>query len=323
MKTFIFIPDTDNKAGFGHFHRCMKYSNFVKKRNKIIFLINKNYNKKNLIKKNFYGVNIKYVFFKNLLNTLSFLNLKRGNIITILDTYNSRIHSINFKKFSDTHVNILDFKLKCKSDYIIDHTFKRNKKFHSNNSILKVGVEYFPIIKTSSLKKKNIILINFGSVKSKKLIKKSLMFIKKIKIGETYKIIILDKFFLKKDIPKINIKNKIFVYKYVTNIEEIYAKTLFSIGACGISLYEKCYFHIPCISKCVASNQVINFRNFYSKACILNFDKVTNLKVNINKHNSKNFLNQIFQVKKNLKKNFIFSKNKSNLTKMFEKLNEN
>ena len=39
MKTFIFIPDTNKKAGLGHLYRCFKYSNFVNKKYKIIFLI--------------------------------------------------------------------------------------------------------------------------------------------------------------------------------------------------------------------------------------------------------------------------------------------
>tara|TARA_B100001248_G_scaffold248598_1_gene221033 strand:- start:862 stop:1830 length:969 start_codon:yes stop_codon:yes gene_type:complete len=321
MKTFIFIPDTDMNAGLGHYHRCIKYSNFIR-RNNIIFLIYKNFKYKDLINKNFYGININYIFFHDLVKTLSFLNFDRKNVVTILDTYKKKKRLINFGKISSTHVNILDYRVKCKGDYIIDHTFNRSRNYHINNSILKVGVDYFPIIETSFSKKKDIILINFGSVKSKKLIKKSLIFLKKINLSKSYKIVIVDQNFLKKDLPKSKMENEIFIFKYVKNINKIYSKTFFSFGACGISLYEKCYFHIPCISKSVARNQITNFKNFYSKACILNFDKVTNLKMSVKKYNYNIFLQQVLEVKEKLKKKFIYEKNKSKLNKIFKNLNE-
>ena len=165
-------------------------------------------------------------------------------------------------------------------------------------------------------------MINFGSVKSKKLIKKSLIFLKKINLSKSYKIVIVDQNFLKKDLPKSKMENEIFIFKYVKNINKIYSKTFFSFGACGISLYEKCYFHIPCISKSVARNQITNFKNFYSKACILNFDKVTNLKMSVKKYNYNIFLQQVLEVKEKLKKKFIYEKNKSKLNKIFKNLNE-
>ena len=51
MNTYIFIPDTNKNAGLGHYFRCFKYSNYIKQNLKIIFLINKNFNKKYLKKK--------------------------------------------------------------------------------------------------------------------------------------------------------------------------------------------------------------------------------------------------------------------------------
>ncbi len=322
MKTYIFIPDTNIKAGFGHFYRCLKYSNFIKNKNKIIFLIKKNFTGK-YQKKNLNGVKLRYIYFENLQSTLSKLDLVPRNTIIFLDTYNDKIRSINFKKFSNQHVNILDFRAKCKSDYILDHTFQRNKKFHNNNSIVKVGANYFPISKTLSFFKKEIILINFGSVKSKKLIQSSLKFLDKIIIKNFYKIIILDKYFKKVDIPKLNMKNKIFIYKFSFNIEKIYAKTFFAFGACGISLYEKCYFQIPCISKSVATNQMTNFKNFYSKGCILDFDKVTNLEMKKYQFNNEKFNKELIFVKKNIKKYFNYLKNRSHLKKIFTKFDEN
>ena len=66
MKTFIFIPDTNKKAGLGHISRCFSYSNFVNKKFEIIFLVKKNFDKKYLIKKNFKNIKIRYIFFQTL-----------------------------------------------------------------------------------------------------------------------------------------------------------------------------------------------------------------------------------------------------------------
>ena len=39
MNTYIFITDTGKKVGLGHFFRCIKYSYYIKKPNKVFFLI--------------------------------------------------------------------------------------------------------------------------------------------------------------------------------------------------------------------------------------------------------------------------------------------
>ena len=320
MKTFIFIPDTNNKAGLGHLYRCFKYSNFVSKKHKILFLINKNFNKKYLIKKNFNKQKINYFFFSNLHDTFDLLQPRYKNIITFLDTYNSKIRNFDFKRFSQKHINVLDFKAKCKSDYIIDHTFKRNANFHkkTNKTKISTGVQNFPISKKLMLSNRKLVLINFGSIKNKILIKKSLLFIKKLQLNKSYKIVIIDKFFLKKDILNIKLDNKIFYYKFLKNIQNIYKKTFFTIGGCGISLYEKCFSNIPSVSKCVAKNQSYNFKNFYSKKCILDFEKI--IKLSLQKSFNKNiFFKEINKVENNTKKYFNHKKNKTHLYKLFNK----
>ena len=320
MKTFIFIPDTNKKAGLGHLYRCFKYSNFVSKKHKILFLINNNFNKKYLIKKNFNNQKIEYFFFSNLYITFNLLQPKYNNIITFLDTYNPKIRNIDFKKFSQKHINVLDFRAKCKSDYIIDHTFKRNTNFHKSidKTTINVGLQNFPILNKLILSNRKLILINFGSIKNKTLIKKSLLFIKKLQLNKSYKIIIIDKFFLKKDISNIKLTNKIFHYKFLRNIHNVYKKTFFTIGGCGISLYEKCFSNIPSISKCVAKNQSYNFKNFYSKKCILDFEKI--IKLSLQKSFNKNvFFKEINKVENNTKKYFNHKKNRTHLYKLFNK----
>ena len=119
-----------------------------------------------------------------------------------------------------------------------------------------------------------------------------------------------------------NIKNKLVFHNFVKNIDEIYRKTFFSFGACGISLYERCFYNIPNVSKCLAKNQYFNFKNFKANGCILDFDKVT--KLNIKQNNEiHQFFNSILKTKKILKNILIIGKNKKNLTAFFKKINEN
>ena len=119
----------------------------------------------------------------------------------------------------------------------------------------------------------------------------------------------------------IELKNKIIFYEFVKDIDKIYQKTFFSFGACGISLYDRCYYNIPSICKCLAKNQYFNFKNFLSNGCILDFDRVIKLKVN-ETNERRFFFKNILKTKKNIYKNFDYRKNKKHLTTLFKKLNE-
>ena len=80
-------------------------------------------------------INIFKIFFSNLKTSLDLIKTDYDYIVTFLDTYNSKIRGIDFNKFSNKHVVILDFKTKCKSDFTIDHTFGRNYNYHKNKKI--------------------------------------------------------------------------------------------------------------------------------------------------------------------------------------------
>ena len=318
MKTFIFIPDTNKNAGLGHLYICFKYSNFVKQKYEIIFLINKKFNKRYMIKKNSNNVKIKYFFFSKIEHSLNLLKIKYNYIVTFVDTYNSEIRNINFKKFSKKHITILDFKAKCKTDYLIDHTFYRKFNYHLSNkkTTINVGLQNFPVSYKLKFSKRNLILINFGSIKNKNLIYKSLKLIKNFDLNKNYKVIIINPYFSKKDFIDIKLKNKIFCIKFIRNIENLYKKTYFIIGACGISLYESCFFNIPSIAKSVAKNQSTNFKNFYSKKCILDFNKLTKLSLEKIKKND-SYHEEIRKVEINIKKYFDSNINKKHLGKLF------
>jgi spore coat polysaccharide biosynthesis predicted glycosyltransferase SpsG len=321
MKAFIFIPDTSRSAGLGHLFRCYRYSNFVGSEYIIIFLIQKYFNKKYLKLRNAKLKKINYIFFTDLKKSLSFLKKKYNKNYIFLDSYNKKFHSINFDVYSKEHIAILDFKIKNNAKFIIDHTFKRNKSFYNKNisKNIYIGHKNFPIIKKITIKKRNTILINFGSIKNNKLILKSLLFLKNLNLNLSFKIIIINKFFNKKYISSVNISNQVVCYKFFDNIDKIYEKLFFTIGACGISLYEKCFYHIPTIAKSVAKNQNSNFINFSSVNCILDFDKEikTNLKKSIN---IEKFFNRIKNTERKLKNYFNYNKNKIHLNNFFKKL---
>ena len=321
MKAFIFIPDTNKSAGLGHLFRCYQYSNFVKSDYKIIFLIQKSFKKNYLKSRNARLKKINYIFFSDLKKILTTLKNKYEINCTFLDSYNKKIHSIDFNTYSKNHVVILDFKIRNNAKFILDHTFRRRRNFHKMKmqKNLYIGHKNFPIFKKISLKTRKTILIDFGSIRNKKLIFKSLLFLKNLNLNLSFKIIVINKFFNKKDITIINIPNEVICYKFFNNIHKIYENLFFAIGACGISLYEKCFYHIPTIAKSVAKNQNSNFINFSSVNCILDFDKEikTNLKKSIN---IEKFFNRIKNTERKLKNYFNYNKNKIHLNNLFKKL---
>ena len=208
--------------------------------------------------------------------------------------------------------------MKCRSDFLIDHTFNRKSVYHFNKKPkIFIGLKNFPILNKLKPLKKKIILINFGSVRDKSLINKSILFLQKLKINKSYKILIISNHFKRKHLSHSNIKNQVIYRNFVKNMDEIYRKTFLSIGSCGISLYEKCFYNIPCIVKCLAKNQYYNFKNFKAKACILDFDRVTNSKVD------GGIYKKILKIKKNIKSNFDFKINKKHLTNLFKEIDEN
>ena len=135
-----------------------------------------------------------------------------------------------------------------------------------------------------------------------------------MKLEKKYKVIVINKFITHKDTKKF--KNIYFV-KFIKNIKNIYSQTFFSIGACGISLYEKCFYNIPTIALKVSDNQKFNFLNFKKTNNILNYNHI----INSQKHSKTKVLDMIIKVKKNLKKNFVLSVNRKKLNRLFMSIN--
>lgn len=316
MKAFIFIPDVDSKAGNGHLSRCIKYAYFVDKSFKKLILIDKKNSLKNLDKKTDYEI-IKFI---NLKKKLKELNKRFNKIYLFLDTYKKKILKIDFSSLTTSQIAVLDFKIKNSIPNIIDHTLLRNKTYFSylsKKQKVNFGLNYFPIFNNLRFKKQENILIDFGSIKNNKLIIDSLKFIFRSKKFKKFNIIIINKFLRKKMIPVLYTQN-VKIYKYIKNIDNIYSKTYFSFGSCGISLYEKSFYNIPTIAICSAKNQKFNFKNFLSKKYIISFNKTIDKMNKSQNFDYNNFEKDLINVKDNLEHKFNIYNNKKKLKDYFK-----
>lgn len=312
MKTIIIFPDTDNLNGLGHFHRCYKYNFHLKKKFKVFFLINNNFSDIYLKKKK-----INYYKYKNLADLKSYL-IKFDRPYLFLDSYNSKIKKFFSKSnLFKKKIFILDFKSQFKCDYVIDHTFLRKKNFHDIKAInYFIGHSFFPSINFGKRKKKKFILLDFGSVKNQRLINQCLNKINEFEELKKYKILIINRFYNRKKKKAFTINNKIEILNYTHNINKIYLNTYFSLGACGISLYEKCYLKIPSFVKSFASNQNYNYKNFTKKKCIEDLNNFFKL------NTYSDFKKKIALLNDRLNQNFDLKKNQINLKIFVNKISQ-
>ncbi len=299
-KNIFFIPDFDKKSGLGHYYRCSNFSEFFKKKYKTFILIKKNKHNKNFFLNN---KNNKIIFFVNLKSAIQRFSNEKS--FFLIDSYNKKkIEIVN--ALTKNTISTADNLTTINSKYLIDHTFLRNKKDHKyKNPKSKIYVShfFFPFIKKNVKKKKNYIMINFGTHDSTNDILSVIKFILRLKLNLKYKILILDKKFKLSLLKKYNLKN-FFLVRYSNNLNNYYSKTFFCIGACGISLYERSFYGIPSICKPIAKNQMYNYRNFLKKNCIIDFKsiikdkKFTIIKLNDMLYKTKNNLSFYFSQKK-------------------------
>lgn len=312
MKTLVFLPDTNKNSGLGHFYRCFKYSQFLNNKFKIIFLINNKFDKKKLLEKK-----INFICYNNYSSLKKKLYEFKESIL-FLDSYSMIRHKLisDYNYFYKT-ISILDYRIKSSSDILIDHTFLRKKKYYKklfNYQKFFAGHNYFPIMSKINKSKKNIILIDLGSVKNFFLINKCLKIFNKLFNHVSIQIVIINKYYPKKDLNNFSFKNKIKLFKHHPDIKSVYAKTLFSVGGCGISLYEKCFFGVPTFAKSFAKNQDNNYTNFLKKNCISRIDDMFQLNDEIK------IFKKTHKLKINLSKHFSVLKNKNKIYSMFSKI---
>ena len=311
-KKIFFIPDLDNKSGLGHYYRCIKFSEFFKKKFKTFFFLKKNTKNFGV---SFKKINNKIIFFDNLEFIIK--NFSKTENFFFIDSYN--IKKVNLiKKLTENTISTADKLVKLNTKYLIDHTFLRNKNYQEKNnpnSVVYSNHLYFPFIGRKVKKKKKYIMINFGSNKSTNDILSVIYFIKRIKLDLRYKILIINKKFKMNLLEKKNLNN-INLITYTNSLDKYYPETLFCFGACGISLYERSFYGIPSACKPIAKNQTYNYKNFLKKKIIVDLNSMIKDK----KFTLLKFKNTYKEIKKKLLVNFSSKKQNKEINKLIKNI---
>ena len=273
-------------SGKGHIHRCLQIRRHIKKK-VVWFLDNKDIN---FEKKVFKRDKIIYEKSSKSINKLSDL-IQRENIkLVLLDSYHITEKEL-FKKINKkvSLVSIQDKEIKQYADLtIIPQPIKILKK----KITIKSGPKYIPIAKeyvSKSIisKSKNIILISMGAFDKAGITLNIIdALISYDFLDGKYKIIIA----LGEKSPNINkVKKKIINYKNFSllinkkNMNAIYKKTFFAIGAPGLSHAERLAAGVPSIliSQNILHNKIIN--EWVDMRCAIKSNKTKNsIQDNIN-----------------------------------------
>ena len=298
-----FRVDSSNKIGGGHFYRCLRFAEQLRRKNKIFFFSNilSNYQKKIVKRKKFFLENIninlsnthkKYLEIKRLINknkidylivdnyeTNSNLKEKIRNIVKKLIVIDDRINEKH-------NANIL-----INNNYL--NEYEKKEIFKNNKNALKfLGPEFnFNVINKKDIKKKNIckkIFIFFGMIDRENYTYKILQILKK---QEQIKLIAVIGIFNKNRKKIINeFKNykNIRIYEKLDNesiIKKISTSDL-TIGSGGVNLIERISLGKASIVISKVPNQQKALINIEKKKLIIK-KKLSNL----NKKFFKDFLN--------------------------------
>ena len=304
---FFFKTNANQNIGSGHLQRCLNLARVLKGKNQIYFLLTKT--STSIVKKlrnEFKIINFKDD--KDILKKAKTIFKHKKDSFLIIDDY-----SINYKWekiisgfFYKTLVICDDISKKhyCNlylNQNILDiqSNIKIQKKYKENYL---VGPKYALLDKNYSLllkkkaKKRNKlknILISFGGSDKENLTERVLELLAAKKynfnviviLGNSYQY----SFKLKKKFK--NFKNITF-HKNLKSLAKIYYNTDLSIGAGGISSWERICFSIPSLVFQVSKNQKFTIDNLKKKKMIIYAGKETNF----NKHK---FKQQILHIKNN------------------------
>lgn len=261
LKVAIRVSNAYN-SGLGHIQRCIQIRRFIKY--KVIWFIDE---KNEFIKKKINKKDpIVYERSPNLYDKLGY-NIKKHKIkVILLDSYHISSSDL-YKKIKNKAILItLKDKLdNTKSDItIVPQPFS----FNLNNLNTFIGTQYIPISKSllnnNKMKEKNTIIISMGAYDKNGLTLKIIDIIKNISfLDKKYQILVI----LGKYSPNIKkARDKIIGLKSFSllvdkkNMNSVYKKTLFAIGAPGISHTERLAAGVPTIllSQNTLHNKIID-----------------------------------------------------------------
>ena len=314
-KIYLIRCSSNPKIGLGHFMRCLKiYNELKKKKEKAIMFIDKKIDFMNNFNFKFYEIYPRNKSFKDeKKDAEKFIALVRKkyrnyNFIIIKDDYRLKYNweKTVKNKINSRMVTLTDFEnLSHYSDTIINPKTKFYnvtrpivKKISNKKTTYLLGPRYSMINKIVKNKRNKIftVIINFGATKNVNLINniineiilkcRSIKFI--FVLGPYYKID-----FFKKKFGK-----KIHRIKFVTNqynLQKIYSNSHLFVGAAGNSVYETTAQKLPGIFFEISKNQSTSFNSLEKMGQYFLLSKI-NLK--------KNKLFKIKELINNIKDNY-------------------
>lgn len=298
----VSIVSYDKNSGSGHLGRTIELSEFIKKKikkSRSTFITNSRDAKYKLSKKKIKHINLDFEREKQILKKLKQI---KPHII-ILDTYilTTNIKKKIYKKFKNILVIDDDFKKKHFCNFYLNYNFldKENIKHLKSKIRAKkflIGYSFFPTnIITPRFKKKNKVLIFFGSTDQFNIMEKTLKIISDRKFRNFQFNIIIGKYFR---INRNKYPNKNF--KFLNTLEKsdfkkLLANTKYAIGAGGVSLMERILYKITNLVVITANNQTFGANLLKQKKIIKYVGKAD--KIKFLKYKSE--INRFFFDKKN------------------------
>jgi len=231
VKNIYFIPEFNNKIGYGHLKRLLNYAGILKKNYNTIFLLSEKI-------KNF---KFKY----KIVNRKNIPDYLKDSFFTIVDFrfYNKKILKMIIKK-SNTIIFDSPFIITCSPNIsiYINITTPIKYKFLSENVFVYSGIEYYLppefLKKKKLLEQKNKIFITFGNSDPNKLTLKTIKILKKLYLP--HKIIInIGKYFSSNYTKKLNNLIKNLNNFYISkNYEDDFLTSKYIITSFGLTFLE-------------------------------------------------------------------------------------
>ena len=316
---YLIRCSSDPKIGLGHFMRCIRlYDELKKKGNYVKIYIDKKYkfmDKFNLNyseiypKKNFINQEIdSNLFIKKILEEYT----KKEKKIIIKDDYRLKfLWEKKIKKKINSKMAVFDDfdNLNHFADIIINPKTKFfenkkpiNKTTLGKKTIYLLGPKYSLIkrIKKNTKYKKFTVIINFGGSNKNSLFKKILSVLSKANKRINY--ILITSPFSNFKLKSFN-KNNIKIVNNSFDLQNYYSKSHLFLGAAGTSIYEVSAQKIPGIFFKISNNQDTSSKSLEKMGQYFFLDK---------KYLSKKYLVKVFELIEIIKKNYQEVKNMTN-----------
>lgn len=278
----VFRVDSSSTIGIGHLARCLKLAKVLNKykihfvTKKLIgngnFLIKKKY-KTHFINSNNENGDAKE-FIKILKNQIK---APKNQTYVVMDSYNLKQKwEKKIKPFVNKLLTIDDKIRSSNADYYLNSNwyFEKNVNFLKlNHQGLLLGPIYGLVNKKYKNKKKTFVTIYFGSNDKYNLTTQTLKNLIRFKVNNIC-VILGHNFNFHNNLKKVDTNKKnIKIIRKFKNLNEIFSKTKFFIGAGGSTSAERFLYKIPSLICPVVNNQLLISKFLHKKNFQLNLHK--------------------------------------------------